>query len=119
MATITPTVTKAKDNPKRDAYIVTWANMGNADQGLPVSLVGAADRTVQIGGTFGAATVVLEGSLDGTNYITLTDPQGNAISKTSAALEAVSEIVNFIRPSTSGGTGTSVTVTMLFRGMVE
>jgi hypothetical protein len=52
-------------------------------------------------------TVVIEGSIDGTNYVTLTDPQGNAISKTAAAIEEISEIVKFIRPRVTTGDGTT------------
>lgn len=66
-------------------------------------------------GTFGGATVTLQGSLDGTNWATLTDAQGNAISVTSAALEAVTELVRYIRPVVTGGSGTDVTVLLLMR----
>jgi hypothetical protein len=43
--------------------------------------------------------------------VTLADPQGNAMSLTSAAkMETVLENTRYIRPVTSGGTGTDLTV---------
>lgn len=42
-------------------------------------------------GTFGSATVTIEGSLNGVDWATLTDPQGNALTFTSARIEAISE----------------------------
>lgn len=116
MATITGTVTKVVDGGVNDVYIASWPAMGNADTGTSVAMAGASDRSVQIEGTFASATVVLQGSNDGTNWQTLTDPQGNAISKTAAALEQVSELTRYIRPVTSGGAGATLNVTVLLKG---
>lgn len=116
MSTVTPTVTRIDDGGVRGVYLATWASMGNADTGAAVALGGGYDRSVQIEGTFGGATVTLQGSNDGSNWETLTDPQGNGIAKTAAALEAVTELTRYVRAITSGGAGTSVTVTMLIRG---
>lgn len=111
------TVNHTKTNPSGIAGVelFTWSAMGNADKGDAAGFPQNADKSVQIDGTFGSATVVLQGSLDGSNWFTLTDPQGNAISKTSAALETIEENVLYIRPSTSGGTGTSVNVRLIAR----
>lgn len=116
MATITGTITSITDNGALDVCLVSWPAMGNADTGTAIKLGGASDRSVQIEGTFGGATVVIQGSNDGTNYETLHDPTGTAISKTAAALVQVLELSRYIRPVTSGGTGTSVTVTMVTKG---
>lgn len=99
------------------AHVVTWALLTSTNAaGTPVEMPGSSDRSVQIDGTFDSATVVLQGSNDGTNWFTLTDPQGNAISKTSAALEMISELTRYIRPSTSGGSGSqSVNVRVLMK----
>lgn len=110
MATVDPTFVDGEGR----TTIATWV-LGAGDDGYPVRYAGAADRTVQIVGTFGGATVTLQGSLDGTNWATLTDAQGNAISVTSAALEAVTELVRYIRPVVTGGSGTDVTVLLLMR----
>lgn len=117
MATITPTIVPVTVDPGvRNVYIATWAAIGDADTCTPIPMSGASDRSVQIGGTFGSATIVIQGSNDGTNYLPVTDPQGNAISKTSAAIEQILELTRFIKPTTSGGTGSSVTVTVLLKG---
>lgn len=77
---------------------------------------GTGDRTVQIAGTFDSATVIIQGSNDGTNYSTLTDPLGNPLSATTAILKQVSEFTPYIRPSTSGGGGSqSITITLITR----
>ena len=119
MATITPTITHIGNGAGQDSNgpsaIVQWTPVTEADTCSPVELVGLPDRSVQIAGTFGSATIVLQGSNDGTNYATLTDPQGNAISKTAAAIEMVAEVARYTKPSTSGGTSSSITITMLCR----
>lgn len=107
MPVIVPTET-TNDTFGNSAKFVAWTPLANGDSGTPYAMPGFADRSVQVGGTFGAGgTVVIEGTIDGTNYITLTDPQGNAISKTAAAIETISEIVKFIRPRVTAGDGTT------------
>jgi len=74
-------------------------NVGNA-----ISFAQWADRSVQMFGTFNAATVVWEGSNDnGNSYTTLTNPQGTGISHNSAAMDAVTEVCQMARPRSSGG----------------
>lgn len=100
-----------------EVKFVSWGPLANGDSGLPFGNPGFADRAVQIQGTFGAGgTVVIEGSNDGINYITLTDPQGVALSKIAAAIRGITEITKLIRPRVSAGDGTtSITVTLLAR----
>jgi hypothetical protein len=80
-------------------------------------MTGFADRAAQVTGTFGAGgTVLIEGSIDGTNYSTLVDPQGVAISKTAAGISEIGQLTKFIRPRVSAGDGTtSISVTLLAR----
>ena len=117
MATVAATYTR-DGTFGNNVHIVSWAPLTTTNSdGSPLEMPGSADRSVQITGTFGAGgTVVIEGTIDGTNYVTLTDPQGNAISKTAAAIEAISELVRKIRPRVTAGDGTtSITVTMIAR----
>lgn len=97
-----------------------WAGLSNVDDGQPIDWSAHADRSVQVFGTFGGATCVIQGSNDlqnPTNWNTLTDLQGNALSFTAAGLEQVAEGTCWVRPLVSGGAGpTSVTVQMLLRG---
>lgn len=99
------------------AVTVTWSSLANGDSGTPVSLAAYSDRSIQVNGTFGSGgNVNIEGSLDGTNYFTLTDPQGNALAVTAGKIEAISELVAFIRPDVTAGDGTTaLTVTLLAR----
>lgn len=112
---ITPTITDVKafgDN----AHIVSWASISTLnDTGIAVEMSGSSVRSIQFTGTFGVGgTIILQGSNDGTNYATLTDPQGNAISKTAAGIEQIEEVTRYIRPLVSAGDGTtSLTATLL------
>ena len=72
--------------------------------------------SVQVTGTFGSATVVLQGSNDGSNFFTLNGTDGNAISLTAAGGADFSVGCLHIRPSASGGTGQDVDITVIFRG---
>jgi hypothetical protein len=102
----TLTITPIRSAPNR-TWVASW-NLSNGEAGDPFENPGSPDRSVQVGGTFGAGgTIVIEGSNDGTNYRTLTDPQGNALSFTSANLEAVQELTRFIRGRVSAGDGTT------------
>lgn len=116
MATVNATVEDVSGDGK--VRKITWKNLTttNAD-GAPAVWVAWADRSIQFTGTFGTGgTIKLQGSNDGTNWIDLTDPQGNAISKTAAALEAVLEVAQYVRPYVSAGDGTTdLTATLLMR----
>lgn len=96
------------DNPSIGINGWKWLTIPNGNTGTPLLINRMTDRSVQVSGTFGAGgTVVLEGSNDGTNYYTLNDLQGNALSFTSARLEGISEPATYIRPSVTAGDGTT------------
>lgn len=78
---------------------------------------GAADRTVQASGTFGGATVTIEGSInDGVSWGPLRDPGGTAITFTAAGLQAIAENVTDIRARLSVvGVGAAIAVHLLSR----
>lgn len=99
------------------AVLYTWTGLLNGDTGAAVEMPEYGDRTVQITGTFGVGgTLVLQGSNDGTNWFSLTDPQGNLISKTAAAGENVMETPRYTRPIVTAGDGsTSLVVTIFAR----
>lgn len=97
-----------------DRYqVYTWAGLANGDVGTWVRAEALIDAVVQVKGTFGSGgTVVLQGSLDGSTPVALTDPLGNALSFTAAGLKAVLENVAWVRPSVTAGDGsTDLTVT--------
>lgn len=117
MATNTATLSRDQLVASSDCWIATWTAMGDADTGTAIRMGGASDRSIQFSGTFGGATIVLQGTNDGTNWVTLTDPQGNAISKTSASIEQICELTRQVRVVSSGGTGTSIDANLYLRGM--
>jgi hypothetical protein len=121
MAVIAPVV---KDISTRDGSVisVTWSALTTTNtSGSPIPASEWADRTIQFAGTFGAGgTVKLQGTLDAdplsSNYVDLADPQGNAISKTALSIEAVLELVQWVKPVVTAGDGTtSINATMLLR----
>lgn len=107
MADISPTVELSGDGSVK---IFTFEALTTTNAaGTPIPFSEWADRSVQFLGTFGVGgTIVWEGSNDGgTTWAILTDPQGNSISKTSAALEQVTEITQLARPRVDAGDGTT------------
>lgn len=98
-----------------ESALVTWSGLLNGDDGAALEYGAFTDRSIQFVGTFGTGgTIVLEGSNDGTNWVSLTDPQGNAISKTSASIEAISEATRYVRPRVTAGDGTTSLTALLF-----
>lgn len=121
MAVISPAITPANPADPTSGYVVVWATVTNADTcaATPSNISTYVDRSVQFSGVFGSATAVLNGSNGSAlTYVALTDPQGNAISKTlTNTLEQVEEATVYCKPTFSGGDGTqSITVTMYFTG---
>lgn len=98
--------------------VATWPAMTNGDVGEAIELANFADRSVQVVGDFGAGgNVRIEGSLNGTHYAPLTDPQGNNLDINAEKIEAITELVRYIRPRVTAGDGsTNLTVTMLLKG---
>jgi hypothetical protein len=104
----------------RGSVLVTWTPLANGDTGGPVDLPSHSDRTIQVTGTFGVGgSVTIEGANVGT-YTALTDPQGNAVTKTVAAIEALEEAPKLTRPNVTAGDGTTaLTVTMYCRRSIR
>lgn len=98
------------------ASLATWTALATSDTGKPVVGVGLSDRSFQASGTFGGATVVLQGSNNGTDWVTLTDPAGVALSFTSAGLKQVLQVTKYMRPSVSGGAAVSINCDLLLVG---
>ncbi len=104
-------------NIEAGVVLCTWSNIDSTDdQGDDFDSAAHSDKCVQLTGTFTATTMLIEGSNDGTNYATLTDPQGNPLSFTAAGIEQILENPRYVRPraSASGGS-TDVTVTIVAR----
>lgn len=116
MATVTPTITYLGGDEQviKATWALTTANLDGAP--LHSRFAEFADRTIYVaGGTWGGATMLWQGG-DGTNWLTLTDAQTVAISKTADFIETVVETPEFSRPFLSvAGTGAVLTVTCIAR----
>ena len=110
MTAIAPTTT---DIGNGAAYIVQWASVSENDTCNAVSYPLHSDKSIQVTGTFAGTSVALQGSNDGSNFEALNDPTGNVIGITAAGIKAVLEDTRYIKPVLTGGTGVSVTITML------
>lgn len=97
--------------------LVTWSGLLNGDDGAPYEAPPLADRAMQVVGVFGAGgTLVLEGTIDGVNWAVLNDPQGNALTVTSAKIEQIMELVVSVRPRVTAGDGdTALVVSLLLK----
>lgn len=97
----------------------TWSSLDQNATGNSSKVPGGADKSVQVTGDFGGgSTVVIEGSLEAvpTNWVTLTDYQGNDLSFTSSGLKPVADAVIHIRPRVTSGDGsTDLVVTVVYR----
>lgn len=95
-----------------------WTDLSTADTAAPVKIqnMQGLAGSAQVTGTFGGATIALQASNDGTNYVTMKDSTGTAITFTAAGMAEFSTAALFIKPASSGGTDDNVTVTIVLRG---
>lgn len=112
--TIARTEIGDKDGSSR---LIAWTGGATADgAATAVELPEWADNCVQIIGTIGGATVVIEGSNDGTNFVTLNNAQGGALSFVAVdVLKQIVERPRYIRPKITGGAATGIGVYLLMR----
>jgi hypothetical protein len=98
------------------AKLITYAALVEADiDPSPIELVEFADRSVQVVGTFNGGTITIEGSNNGTDWVPLTDPQGNNLTFTAGKIEQIQELTRYVRPRVTAGTGVSVNVFFVVR----
>lgn len=90
-----------------DVAVTTWTGLLADDDGEPVRLAVYSDRSIQVSGVFGGASITIGGSNDGVTYHALSDPQGNTLTLTSGTLRAVVELPIFIKPRVFGGDHTT------------
>lgn len=92
------------------AIVVSWVLAGG-DVGVPFEYPVLADRSVQFVGSFGAGSIAIEGSNDGTNWASLNDLQGTTLGAvTTSSIEGITELTRYIRPKNNNA-GT-VTITL-------
>lgn len=100
--------------------LIKWPAVDDGDVGAPYVRPGQADKTVHWdkATAFGGAVVfkgtLMGGDLAAARWITLTDPQGNALSKSANDLETVQENAYAYRPEGAAGAA-AVDVYLLVR----
>jgi hypothetical protein len=115
MATVSATFS-SDGQSEGNSVVATWVLAGTND-GAPLNAPNLSDKTVQVGvtgDTFGAGTVVIEGSHNGVDWVTLLDPNNTALSFTANDLKQVPASVVYIRPRATVSV-TQVTVILLAR----
>lgn len=111
MATITPTITSLTNG----IASITWAAQTDADTATAFDNFGFRRGAVQFDGTFGGATIVLQGSNDGSTFSTLDDVAGVAISATAAGIFDFNGHCRYIRPLVTAGTAESLNTRVIMR----
>ncbi len=100
-----------------------WLGLANGDDGDPISMPGASDATIQVFGTFGGGTIILEGSCEvdpPSNFFQMRDGGDNVISFNAADGEMVGPIAVSIRPRvTAGDATTNLTAILLVRSTMR
>lgn len=114
MSTISPALDLAVPGVPR----LIWADAATGDTINPFILsqqYGLA-AGVQVVGTFGGATVTIEISNDGTNWVTAKDLFNVNTVFTATGYAELTLSAAYIRPKITGGTGDSLTVIATLRG---
>ncbi len=106
---IIPVIIENRQTPQEvgKVHTATWSSLQAGDEGEPLAMATSNDRSLQIFGTFGGATVELRGSNDGVNYVVLADTQGIPLSFNTAKIEVILELTLFVKPVVVGGDGTT------------
>jgi hypothetical protein len=112
VATVAP-VTSFPFETSLDVAVTTWSALAQGDDGEPVRLAVYSDRSIQVLGTFGGASVTIGGSNDGVTYHALTDTSGTALTLTTACLKQIVELPVFLKPRVFGGDGTTALTVVL------
>lgn len=114
MATVKATVDWSVSNDN-SVIVLTWSGMAaSGDVGDAQSFAAYSDKTFIVTGTFtGTPTVAIEGSNDGTNWVTLSNRQGTAMTFTAAGMNTSQDRPVYVRPRmTAGSGGASVAVSV-------
>lgn len=98
--------------------LVSWTTLTENDtaQEVITSGTGPIACALQVIGTFGGATAVLQGSNDGVNWVTIPDVNNSSVGLTSAGVAEYSTSVVYLRASASGGTSQDIDVILSLRG---
>lgn len=87
----------------------TWTVLATTDTCAAAFCPALINRSVQVTGTAGAGgSIAIQGSNDGTNWVTLKDVYGNALSALApGTISQINESTAWIRPVVNSGDGTT------------
>lgn len=110
MAIQTPTIAADDDG----CEVARWGPIASGDTSLPFKCSRWSDMTLQSWGTFGGATLVIQGTnaeVNENQWVTLNDVAGTAMSFTAGSMNVLREAPRFLRwLLTGGGASTAITV---------
>ena len=109
------TINATQTTPSFDGSVVmvSWAGLAaSGDVGDAQSYSSYGDKTFVVSGTFtGSPTVLIEGSNDAVNWVTLSNRQGTAMTFTASAMNTSQDKPIYVRPRmTAGSGGANITV---------
>ncbi len=114
MATVNPTLSHRGG----DTDVATFALTSTNRDGAPIPVERKKEIYASVTGTWGGATVVMQGSNDGSNWFTLDDRAGVAVSLTADGASAVADLPLLIRPYLSvAGAGADLTAIVVTRAL--
>lgn len=117
MAAIVPTVTDVSAKADGSALLYVWSPVTSAgsDTCVAAMLPDHVDKSIHVSGTFGGASVAVNGSNNGgASYAALNDPFGNVIAIAAEKIKAVRENTVYTQPAATGGSGQTLKISMLF-----
>ncbi len=93
--------------------IYTWSAVTEADTCLPAPIENpVAALVAQAAGTFGGASVAVQGSTDNSAFVTLSDVANAAVALTAAGGAELRYPWPYMRPAPTGGSSQSLTLTL-------
>lgn len=100
--------------PANGVILAEWSSLANLEAGDRITVPQHSDKSVSITGTFGTGgSVTIQGSNDGTTWVTLHDPQGNDLTFTAANAAVIAENMMHTRPNVTAGDGTTALKVMV------
>jgi hypothetical protein len=111
MATVKASI-NAGGAPDDAVRVITWTGLANAgDLGDAQSLPAYSEKTFVVSGTFaGSASVTIQGSNDGLNWVPLVNKQGNALTFAAAGIGTAQDRPLYVQPSMTAGAAAAVNV---------
>ena len=104
--------------PHATQHLARWETLTEDDtaEGWTPPPRAARAGAMQVTGTFGGATVALQGSNDGTTWSALDDVHGEAASLSAAGIVEFGTAARYIRPAATGGTDQDVDILICLQG---